>query len=97
MMNWLRKRNRNDVRYFKINNHILFTVDQQRVVVLNREKGTSLIIEYPEAAIWSVMIENHDRTRAKLMIMSILQKSESETGEMIDHCLKRWKESGILE
>jgi hypothetical protein len=82
---------------FKIRSHILFTVDQQCIVVVDNEKRTSLIIEYPEAALWSLMIENHDPVKARLMLMSILHKSESETEAFIDHWQKKWEESGIIE
>lgn len=82
---------------FKLKRNILFTVDQQRIVLVNKEKCTSMIIEYPKAAIWSVMIENHNPAKAILMLMSVLHKSESETKELIDQCKKKWKESGIVE
>jgi hypothetical protein len=82
---------------FKLKSNILFTVDQQRIVLVNKERCTSMIIEYPEAAIWSVMIENHHPAKATLMLMPVLHKSESETKELIDQCGKKWKESGIME
>jgi hypothetical protein len=85
------------VGHFKLKSHILFTVDQQRIITVNTERGTSLIIEYPEAAVWSVMIEGHEPGKIMLMLMSVLHKSESETRSLIDQCLKKWRESGITE
>ena len=85
------------MKNFILKSHIIFTVDQQRIVIVNKEKGTSVILEYPEAALWSLMIENNDPVKVKLMLMSVLQKSESETGNLMDKWLKEWKESGIME
>lgn len=82
---------------FKLKSHILFAVDQDRVVTVNKESGTILIIRYPEAAVWSVMIENHNAAKTKLMLMSVLHKSATETGNLIDQCLNKWKESGIID
>jgi len=84
------------VENFRLKSHILFTVDQGRIVTVNKESGTILIIEYPEAAVWSVMIENHNAAKTELMLMSILHKSATETGNFIDQCLNTWKESGII-
>jgi len=85
------------VKSFKLKRHILFVVDQKRIATVNKDTGANLIIEYPEAAVWSVMIENHNAVITRQMLMAVLHKSESETGKFMDHCLKKWKEADIIE
>ena len=82
---------------FKPKGEILFTVDQKRIVIVDRLRDTCLILGYPEAAVWSVMVENADRSKAQLMLKAILGKGEQETASLVEQCLATWKNSGILE
>jgi len=85
------------LKNFRLKRNILFVVDQNRIAAVNKETGSNLIIEYPEAAVWSVMVENHNASETKRMLMAVLNKSESETGKFIDQCLKKWKDADIME
>lgn len=76
---------------------ILFAVDQKQIVIADKSKASSRIINYPDAAVWSVLIENHRRSKAISMLQAILQKSEPETVNIIDGCLAKWRESGLIE
>lgn len=85
------------MKNFRLKRNILFVVDQNRIATINKKTGSNLIIEYPEAAVWSVMVENHNASDTKLMLMAVLNKSESETGKFIDQCLNKWKDADIIE
>jgi len=96
-MSWHGQRNNDPEEKFILRNDILFTVDRKQIVVADRSKGTSTIITYPDAAIWSVLIENHNRPEAILILQAIMNKSKAETLKMIDRCLATWRESGLIE
>lgn len=85
------------MKNFRLKRNILFVVDQNRIATINKKTGSNLIIEYPEAAVWSVMVENHNASDTKLMLMAVLNKSEYETGKFIDQCLNKWKDADIIE
>ncbi|MFZ0472107.1 MAG: hypothetical protein WAL94_05800 [Bacteroidales bacterium] len=85
------------MKNFRLKKNILFVIDQKRIATVNKDTGTNLIIEYPEAAVWSVMIENHTAVKTRQMLMAVLHKSESETGKFMDHCFLKWKEADIME
>lgn len=81
---------------FKPNKNILFAIDTKGTSVVNKNDGTTLFIEYPEAAVWNILIE-HDNTEKSLqMLMAILEKNKTETKKFISQCLKRWKSLKII-
>jgi hypothetical protein len=82
---------------FKLDKSVLFTIDLKGIAVVNKEKSTKLIIKYPEAAVWLVLIEKHSVEKAKQMLRAILSKSEFETGKYIRHCIKHWKQLGLIQ
>jgi len=82
---------------FKIKRHILFTVDQKQVIIINTKGKSHLIINYPEAAVWCVLIEKHITEKTTRMLMAVLMKNEADTTEFIGKCLKKWVESDIIE
>jgi hypothetical protein len=82
---------------FKIKPDVLFTIDLKGVAILNRLSGNHLFILYPEAAVWSVFIQNHDPSKSIEMLKAILTKSETETETFINNCLQNWRSSDIID
>lgn len=80
----------------KINKNILFTIDLTGVAIINKENDHHLFITYPEAAVFSVIIENSDINKSNLMLQAILDKNEPETSRFINQCLKKWKDINIF-
>jgi hypothetical protein len=82
---------------FKLRNSILFAIDYKCISILNKDTGYHLTLNYPEAAVWAVLIENHKKIQTTLMLMSVLGKSKSDTISYIGECLIRWKDNQIIE
>jgi hypothetical protein len=82
---------------FKLRDHILFTIDYKSISVVNKNNGNHVIINYPDAAVWSILTENHNKEKTTLMLKSVLGKSKSDTMRYIGKCLRKWKELEILQ
>jgi hypothetical protein len=81
---------------FKLNTDILFATDLNGIAIINRNTGAHHFIMYPEAAVWSVFIENHNILKSNLMLQSILGKSEIDTKTYINECLQKWRTLDII-
>ena len=81
---------------FKINNDIFFAIDLNGIAIVNKNNNTHLFIKYPEAAIWSVLIENYEMKKSKQMLQAILGKNKKDTNQDISQCLEKWKDLKLV-
>jgi hypothetical protein len=82
---------------FKVKSNILFAVDLKGIAIVNRNNGAHYFINYPEAALWSVLIENHGMEKSEKMIQAVIGKNEKETKIYIGQLLASWRNSDIIE
>jgi len=81
----------------KINSDILFATDKNGVAVFNKNSGSHIFIKYPEAAVWSVLIENHGMVKSDRMLEAILCKRETDADQFINKCLAEWKHLNLIQ
>jgi hypothetical protein len=82
---------------FKMTPVVHFTIETNCIAIVNKINGTHEFIHYPEAAVWSVLIQNHETGKAARMLQAILEKDEPETNQYICLCLKKWKDQNFIQ
>jgi len=82
---------------FKPGRNILFVVDYKCISIVNKDTGDHLTLNYPDAAIWAILIEKHNKLQTTQMLMSVLEKTPIDTISHIEECLKQWKEKDLIE
>ena len=85
------------MKNFKLRNDILYAVDTKRVSVVDRAGKIHLFIDYPEAAVWSVLINNYGIKKSARMISAVLGMDATDTAIFIRQCLKKWKQLHIID
>jgi hypothetical protein len=80
----------------KLRKNIISATDLNGISLVNKKDSTHLFIEYPEAAVWSILIKNQELKKSVKMLQAILDKNEDDTHIYICQCLKTWKESKII-
>lgn len=85
------------MKKFRIRNDILFTIDAKRVSVVDTKSKSHIFIDYPEAAVWSVLINNYGVRKSTQMLASILDKNSTDTGVFIRLCMNKWKQLNIID
>jgi len=84
------------MKKFNLNTGVLFTVDVKGIAVVNKVDNTHLFINYPEAAVWSVLVENKPGLKPVEMLGAILGKNRIETVEYIEQCLEFWRSLNLI-
>jgi hypothetical protein len=82
---------------FNLNSEILFATDLKGFAIVNQKNGSHLFIQYPEAAVWAVLVERLEMEKSRQMLQAILGKSEADTGRYINRCLKKWKRLNLIQ
>jgi hypothetical protein len=82
---------------FKLHRDTRFAIDLKGIAVVNKEIGAHLFIDYPEAAVWSILLETSEKKKSIEMLRAILGKSTSETNLYIAKCIMKWKKLNILD
>jgi hypothetical protein len=85
------------MRHFIINQDILYAIDTIGIVIINTKDSSAAFLNYPEAAVWSVLIENKDFIKSTKMLQSILNQDLEKTKVYIDKCLNRWAELNLIQ
>jgi hypothetical protein len=80
----------------KMKGDILYAIDLDGIAIVNKKSGTHAFIKYPEAAVWSVLIENHGMKKSNQLLQAILGKNKTETNRYIKRCLNKWKDLNIF-
>ena len=79
------------MRSIKPEKLILFATDLKGVAIADLENGTNSFIHYPEAAIWTVLMENRGIENSLLMLQAILGRNEHDSLLFIDQSLRNWE------
>jgi hypothetical protein len=85
------------MKSFKLRNDIIYAVDTKGVFVVDRAGNIHLLIDYPEAAVWSVLINNYGVKKSTRMISAILDRDEADAGIFIRHCLRKWQQLNLID
>jgi hypothetical protein len=81
---------------FKVRNGIRFTHDLKGVAIIDQENGAHFFLEYPEAAVWSVLAEQYGTKKSIEMIGAILGYNATETRNYIAQSIRKWKDINII-
>lgn len=80
----------------EINDEVFYAIDIKGVAIINKKDNTHFFIPYPDAAIFSVLIENYEMEKSKHMLQAILGRGKAETDWYISQCIKKWKDLNIF-
>jgi hypothetical protein len=78
------------------NNDLLYAIDLKGIALVNKKTKHHIFIEYPEAAVFLVLFENHSIEKSNKMLQSILGKNKKATGIFINICLRKLMVLNIL-
>jgi len=81
---------------FELTSELLFATDLNGIAIVNQKSGSHLFIQYPEAAVWAVMVERHEIEKSVQMLQAILSKSKADTARTINRCLKKWQRINLI-
>lgn len=81
---------------FNLNSEILFVTDLHGIAIVNQKNGSHFFIQYPEAAVWAVLVERHEMEKSGQMLQAILSKSKVDTGLFVSRCLKKWRRLNLI-
>jgi len=84
------------MRLFELNSDIIYAIDVKGISVVYQKELTHIFIQYPEAAVWSVLIENYGKSKSIQMLKSILGKNQTDTERYIRQCIENWKQLNII-
>lgn len=84
------------MKKFVINANLIYTVDVKGISIVNQMELTHIFIQYPDAAVWSVLVENYGKSKSIKMLQSILGKNETDTERYIWKCIENWKQLNII-
>ena len=74
----------------------MYTVDVKGVAVIDYKNNSQKFLEYPEAAVWCILIDSRDQKNSVKKLKVILAKSENETNVYIDNCVDSWRNCGLI-
>lgn len=81
---------------FQIAEGVIYTVDTKGIAVVDQVDRKNHFIEYPEAAVFSVLADNSDPGKAILILQSVLDKNKNETASYISQCREKWRKLGVI-
>lgn len=79
-----------------LNKNIIYTIDFKGIVVINKLLNKSILIEYPEAAVFQILINEKNREQSIKQIQAILNITKQESMHQIENCLKIWRSNYII-
>jgi len=83
-------------RDIKFNNNVFYAIDTRGVAIINKEDSSHFFISYPEAAVFSVLVENNDLKKSEEMLQAVLDRSRSETNRFVNRCIEKWEDQDII-
>jgi hypothetical protein len=85
------------MKKFTVCNDIFFASDLKGIALVNKKSGFHFFIEYPEAAVWSVLAGGYNMKKTEIMLQAILNKNVTDTKSFIGRCLQNWRSADIIE
>jgi hypothetical protein len=73
-----------------------YTIDLAGITVCQLPDNT-LFIGYPEAAVWLVLLEGHNKKKTLKMLSAILGYPEDKICDFVEECLQNWKRASFIE
>jgi hypothetical protein len=77
---------------FRLKINPLFAIDNNGIAIIDKNAGNHYFVQYPEAAVLALLIENHNEDKLVLMLQSILGKNHYDTKDYIQQCLNKWEQ-----
>jgi len=66
------------------------------VLVIDEMARRSLMLAYPEAAVWELLLRGHDARHAGAMLRWIVGDSEQEAHSHVGRCVQEWSKAGLI-
>lgn len=66
------------------------------VLVIDEVARRSLMLAYPEAAVWELLLRGHDARQAGAMLRWIVGDSEQEAHSHVERYVQEWSKAGLI-
>jgi hypothetical protein len=80
----------------EFNDELYYAIDSKGVAIINKNDKRSIFLEYPDAAIFCILLEHNRVSISRQMLQAILGKSRAETDQYLNNCLEKWKTQKII-
>ena len=81
----------------KFNENVFYAIDTKGVAIINKEDSSHFFFTFPEAAVFSILVENNDIEKSNKMLQAVLDWKEPETSQYIDNIMSKWKGQNIIK
>jgi|OpeIllAssembly_1097287.scaffolds.fasta_scaffold121450_2 phage gp37-like protein len=85
-----------DKENIKFNDNISYAIDTIGVAIINKEDNRHFFLHYPDAAVFSVLVENNNVKKSKEILQAVLGKNKPETSRFVDDIIANWKDQKII-
>lgn len=88
--------NRGSVRW-SCGPHILWSVLDDGLLVINRRSGATRRMGYPEAAVWDLLSRGRSMDQVHAFLGAVLKTDQARAQLRMDRFLELWSEAGFFE
>jgi len=75
---------------------VTWLVEEHGILVIDELSRRSQLLQYPEAAVWDLLVRGHGTRRAATLLRWILAIPEPTAETLIKNCLQEWSDAGWL-
>ncbi len=75
---------------------VSYTVESNGLILINARTGNKLVIDYPQAAVWDLIIKNYTPGMIVRMISNILLITRNQSKSIIRDTLESLYDKGFL-
>jgi hypothetical protein len=75
---------------------IAWVVENQGILVINTDTSIVKLLDYPDAAVWSVILRYGFRPKAVEILSAIIDSTAKNTREKIENTLINWEKEGFI-
>ena len=79
-----------------LSDQVKYTCEVNCVKIFREDTHDMLIISYPEAALWDMVLQNYSLSEMAKMMTAIMQKNKSEMENWIALTIQTWINIGLL-
>lgn len=76
--------------------HVVWAVESKGVLLLDKNSGSVLHLDYPQAAVWDLINKSYSFDQTIRMICAIISMNTAQAKQLIVESLDVWTQAGFL-
>jgi hypothetical protein len=92
----LQNNNRNTASVFQCALQVVWSVEQDSILIINAVSGVTGDVGYPGAAIWDMLMLGYPRQNISRIIALLEGDSMEKADAIVDEHITGWKKTGFL-